>query len=114
MEVDPRAPFSAALLTSIEQLIVHEEGGGGFRYDSLEFIPSRNHGTIIAGAIGTMVNDATVELVVWALGDVLTRLELEPFGNETRLPIRMPLLQSIRPYPPDAFGSEETETGDAE
>jgi hypothetical protein len=72
------------MLASIEQLIVHEEGGGGFRFDSLEFIPTHNHGTIIAGAIGTMVNDASVELVVWALGDVITRLELEPFGEMSR------------------------------
>ena len=99
------------MLASIEQLIVHEEGYGGFKFDSLAFSPSRDHGRIVAGAIGTMVNDASVELVVWALGNVITRLELEPFG-ETRLPIRMPLLQSIRPYPPNAFGSEEIETDD--
>lgn len=108
LEVDPAARSSATMQVSTEQLIVHEEGYGGFKFDSLAFIPSRDHGRIVAGAIGTMVNDAAVELVVWALGDVITRLELEPFG-ETRLPIRMPLLQSIRPYPPNAFGAEETD-----
>ncbi|MGH8144376.1 MAG: hypothetical protein ACREU2_17920 [Steroidobacteraceae bacterium] len=107
MEVDPEAQPSAALLASIEQLIVHEEGGGGFQFDSLEFIPPGdfNVSEIFASAIGTMVNDASVELVVWTRGDVVTRLELEPFG-ETRLPIRMPLLQSIRPYPAVVFEEE--------
>jgi hypothetical protein len=111
LEVDA-ARSSSALLASTDQLVVHEEGGGGFAFDSLEFTPGPIHraGGIIAGAIGTMVNDATVELVVWAQGDVITRLELEPFGD-TRLPIRMPLLQSIRPYPPYAF-EEEPDTDD--
>ena len=104
LEVDPQARFSSALLASIEQLIVHEEGGGTLEFDSLEFVPRcAGAGTTIASAVGTLVNDAPVELWVWARGDVVTRLELEPFGY-TRRPIRMPLLQSVRPYPPpEAF-----------
>lgn len=109
LEVDPREPWSAALLSSIETLTVHEEGGGNLEFDSLEFVPrGAAAGKIIARALGTMVNDAVVELCVWTHADVITRLELEPSGN-TRLPIRMPLLQSIRPYPLDVFEEPDTD-----
>ena len=103
LQLDAAAAPSRELLASIENLIVYEEGGGGFQYDSLEFITSHDHGRCIAGAIGAMANDALVELVVWGHGDTITRLELEPF-NGTRLPIRMPILETIRPYLADAFG----------
>jgi len=109
LQVGAEYPLSRQLLTSIAGLMVNEEGGGGFEYDSLDFIDTRDHGTIIAGAIGVMPNDAQVELVLWARGDTITRLELEPF-NGARLPIRMPILESIRPYPPDVHlydGSSE-------
>ena len=106
MEVDPETQSSDALLASVEQRLVYEQGGGDLEFDSLELIPlGHDAGRIIARALGTMVNDAPVELCVWAHGNVITRLELEPFGD-TRRPIRMPLLQSIRPYPPDAFEEE--------
>ncbi|MGH8275169.1 MAG: hypothetical protein ACRETG_06525 [Steroidobacteraceae bacterium] len=95
---------SAAMLDSIERLIVQEEGDGGANYDSLEF--GCPHGSIIAMALGTMTNDAPIELFLWARGEIITYLELEPF-NGTRLPIRMPLLESIRPYPADPYGIEE-------
>ncbi len=85
---------------------MHEEGDGDMQFDSLEFIPvGVNAGRIIARALGTRVNDAPVELCVWACGNVITCLELEPFGD-TRRPIRKPLWQSIRPYPADAFEEE--------
>jgi hypothetical protein len=76
LQVGADAAPSQTLLASIGNLIVHEEGGGGFQYDSLEFITSLDHGRCIAGAIGTMANDALIELVVWAHGDTITRLEL--------------------------------------
>jgi hypothetical protein len=34
-------------------------------------------------------------------------------NSETRRPIRMPILESIRPYPDNAFGDEEGD-GDGE
>jgi len=99
---------SAALLASIEHLIVHEEGDGSFERDSLDFIAAGRFtfgGAPIAMAVGTMANDAPIELIVWARGEIITGLELEPFKG-TRLPIRMPILESIRPYP-GPFGIED-------
>jgi hypothetical protein len=55
-----------------------------------------------------MANDAQVELILWARGDIVTYLELEPFAGALR-PIRMPILESIRPYPDDAFGVDEND-----
>jgi hypothetical protein len=81
-------------------LVVREEGGGGFHYDSLDFSTTNERGKIVAWAIGSMANDAPIELLVWAHGETITALELEPF-NGTRLPIRMPILESIRPHPVD-------------
>jgi hypothetical protein len=88
------------LLASIGNLVVREEGGGGFHDDSLEFNVTNERGRIIASAIGSMANDEPIELLVWARGETITALELGPF-NGTRLPIRMPILESIRPYPPE-------------
>ena len=55
-----------------------------------------------------MANDVLIELWVWARGETITALELEPF-NGTRLPIRMPILESISRYPEDEVfeGDEE-------
>jgi hypothetical protein len=106
LQVDADPAPSQALLASIGNLIVYEEVGGDFLCDSLEFIISRDHGRCIASAIGAMANDALIELLVWAHGDTITCLELEPF-NETRLPIRMPILESIRPYPGQGNEGEE-------
>ena len=47
-----------------------------------------------------MANDGVVELLVWAQGQVITALEIEPFRG-ARLPARMPILETIRPYPPE-------------
>ena len=85
---------------------MREEGGGGFQHDFLDFGSSRAGNTIVAAAIGTMANDAQVELILWARGDTVTYLELEPFAGALR-PIRMPILESIRPYPDNAFGGDE-------
>jgi hypothetical protein len=52
-------------------------------------------------------NDAPIELIVWAREEIVTALELEPFDG-ARLPIRMPVLESIRPYP-DCGDSDEYE-----
>jgi hypothetical protein len=113
LQVAAHSPPSAALLASIDDLIVRDEGGGGSEHDSLDFACVRANGKIIAAAIGLMTNDTPVEVILWADGDVITYLELEPFGSETRRPIRIPILESIRPYPDNAFGDEEGD-GDGE
>lgn len=103
LQVGADSPPSEALLASIANLIVREEGCGGFQHDSLDFGSSRGGSAIIAGAIGLMTNGAQVELILWACGDIITYLELEPFGGAHR-PIRMPILESLCPYPDDADG----------
>lgn len=108
LQVGADAPPSQTLLASIDNLIVREEGQGGFEHDSLDFDSAGGGHTIIAGAIGLMANDAPVELVLWARGDAITYLELDPF-NGTLRPLRMPILESIRPYPENAFGDEDDE-----
>lgn len=108
LEIDADSPHSAALLASIEHLTVHEEGDGQAHRDHLDFNAAgqfRFSGKPIAMALGTMANDAPIELIVWARGEIITGLELEPFGETTRLPIRMPVLESIRPHP--GYGQEE-------
>lgn len=105
IEVDADCLPSAALLASIEHLIVQEEGDGQAHHDSLDFGTTNSHGEIIAIALGTMTNDGHIELFLWADGETITALELEPFDG-TRLPIRMPVLESIRPYPADPYGIE--------
>ena len=106
LRVGAKSAPSPALLASIDNLIVQEEGNGCFQHDSLDFTTSNEHGTIIASAIATMANDAPIELLVWASGGTITALELEPF-NGTRLPIRMPILESIRPYPDEVFEDDK-------
>jgi hypothetical protein len=110
LEVGADSPPSATLLASIEHLIVHEEGDGQAHHDSLDFSLARqSHGEPIAIALGAMTNDAPIELIVWARGDTITGLELEPFGDTTRLPIRMPVLESIRPHP--GYGENDEDAG---
>jgi hypothetical protein len=108
LQVGANSPPSPALLASIEDLVVREEGGGGFHYDSLDFSTTNERGKIVGWAIGSMANDAPIELLVWAHGETITALELEPF-NGTRLPIRMPILESIRPYPVDEVLGDDAE-----
>jgi hypothetical protein len=105
LQVGADSPPSQAILASIDNLIVRDEGGSGFQHDSLDFGSSGAGNTIVAAAIGPMANDARVELILWARGDIVTYLELEPFAGGLR-PLRMPILESIRPYPDDAFGGD--------
>ena len=109
LDVSAEEPFSKTLLASIEDLIVREEGDGAFHHDSLDFGTWGGPGLIIGHALGTMANDCPIELLVWAKDARITALELEPYDG-TRLPIRMPILESIRPYPyenPDADIDDE-------
>jgi len=106
LEVGADCPPSPTLLDSIDKLVVREEGCGGFQHDSLDFGSSRAGSRIIASAVGRMANDAQIELILWARGDRITYLELEPFDGAL-LPIRMPILESIRPYPDNPFGSDD-------
>jgi hypothetical protein len=97
------------MLASIEDLIVREEGDGVFHHDSLDFGSRGGLGKIIGHAMGTMANDCPIELLVWAKGARITALELEPYDG-TRLPIRMPILESIGAFPyenPDSDWDEE-------
>ena len=66
-------------------------------------------GAIIASAIGDMPNDATIEILLRARGDTITALELEPF-NGALLPARIPILESIRPYPEELGDADDDET----
>jgi hypothetical protein len=69
LQVDADAKPSAALLASIANLVVREQGDGGFEHDSLDFVGVHSHGAIIAAGLGLMTNDASVELILWADGD---------------------------------------------
>lgn len=96
---------------SINTLMVREEGDGDFHNDALDFGTVRGaHNDIIASGIVLMANDAPIELILWACGDAVTYLELEPFDG-TLLPIRMPRLESISPYP-DSVGGVHDEAND--
>jgi hypothetical protein len=97
LENDPDSAPSPVMIASIKKLIVREEGDGCFHHDSLDFSASRDHGRIVAAALGTMANDGIVELLVWARAETITALEIEPFQG-ARLPARMPILETIRPY----------------
>lgn len=96
LENDPDSVPSPVMIASIRKLIVREEGDGCFHHDSLDFSASRDHGRIVAAALGTMANDGVVELLVWAREETITALEIEPFQG-ARLPARMPILETIRP-----------------
>jgi hypothetical protein len=100
LESDPDSAPSPVMVASIEKLIVREEGDGCFHHDSLDFSGTRDHGRIVTAALGNMANDGIVELLVWARGETITALEIEPFQG-ARLPARMPILETIRPYPDD-------------
>lgn len=117
IEVGGGDSVSETLLASIDALIVREEGDGEFHNDSLDFDAGDGQkftlGSIVASAVGRMTNDAPIELILWARGDLVTYLELEPFEGSWR-PIRMPVLESIHPYPDNAFAGEEDEGGDEE
>ena len=110
LQIGAEFPPSPALLASIENLVVRDEGEGGVccHYDSLDFNTTNERGRIIASAIGSMANDAPIELFVWARGETITALELEPY-NGTRLPIRMPILESISRYPEDEVFEDDEE-----
>ena len=110
LQVGAARPPSPALLASIERLMVHEEGDGCFHHDSLGFIKSSWHGSIIACAMGMMANDAPIELWLWAIGEKLTCLELEPFDG-THRPIRLPILETIRPYRNCDVPEEDADAG---
>ena len=100
LEVGSDRPPSAALVVSLDKLMVYQEGDANFHRDSLYFSGATDTGSVtpIAVAVGTMANDSRVELIVWARGKTITRLELESF-NGARFPIRMPILETIAPYP---------------
>jgi len=109
LQVGAGSAPSSLLLASIDKLMVRQEGDGEFHNDSLDFGRVRGENNdIIASAIGLMANDAPVELILWARGDTVTYLELEPFDGTLR-PIRMPRLESIRPYP--EMGGDDEENG---
>jgi hypothetical protein len=107
LQVGAGSAPSSLLLASIDKLMVRQEGDGDFHNDSLDFGRVRGENNdIIASAIGLMANDAPVELILWARGDTVTYLELEPFDGTLR-PIRMPRLESIRPCPETVGDDEE-------
>jgi hypothetical protein len=106
LEMDLDSVPSPVMLASIDKLIVREEGDGGFHHDSLGFSMSGDHGRIVAAAVGTMANGGVVEILVWARAETITALELVPFQG-ARLPARMPLLDTIRPYPRDESGLDD-------
>lgn len=115
VEVDGTDQCPPALLEGIERLVVQEEGEGSAHHDSLDFMARgryRYHGSPLASAIGSMSNGKPVELIVWADRRQITGLEIEPYEG-TRLPARMPLLETIRPYP-ESLGDDGDEEDAAE
>ena len=103
---DPAA--APALLHGIDGLIVAAEGGegGAFLHESLDFGSDGRDSVIVAGALGRMCNGAQVDMVIWADGTVITHLQLEPYGGGARR-ARLPPSESIRAYPPNAYGNDE-------
>jgi hypothetical protein len=109
LEVGSEKPPTAALMTSVEKLMVHQESDANFHRDSLYFSDTNKSAgdqIPIAIAVGTMANDARVELVVWAAGRTIARLELEAF-NGARFPIRLPILESIASHPEASVASQQ-------
>ncbi len=98
LEVGAEERVSAAMLDSINRLIVHEEGGGAFDDDSLDLAPSRAGSRIAARALGMMANDVWIELLLWARDCRIIALELQPFEDDAR-PTRLPILESIQACP---------------
>jgi hypothetical protein len=84
------------LLASVDRPTVIE--GCDCGCDSLYFDNPRDMGRCIVSGIGRTAGNNEVEAVLWARGAVLTFLELEPRGNTLR-PVRLPLAESIAPYP---------------
>jgi hypothetical protein len=93
------------LLASVNRLTVRE--GCECGCDSLFFGEPRDNGHPIVSGVGRTAGNNEVEVILWARETTLTFLELEPRGN-TLKPVRMPLAESIAPYPED----EEVEDDD--
>jgi hypothetical protein len=109
LEVGSEKPPPAALMISVDRLMVHQEGDTNFHRDSLYFSDTSKSAADlvpIAIAVGAMANDARVELVVWAAGRTIARLELEAF-NGARFPIRLPILESIARHPEASVASQQ-------
>ena len=97
------------LLASVDRLTVIE--GCECGCDSLFFDEIRDMGRPIVSGVGRTAGNNEVEVVLWARDTTLTFLEIEPWGKTLR-PVRLPLAESIAPYPADAFGCDESDESD--
>jgi hypothetical protein len=108
LQICAGAPPSPALLSSINTLVVREHcdcGQQGYGpCDSIFFDNPHDLGCPIASGIGYIRKSSAVELIVWARGDIITYLELEPF-NGARRPISLPRVETIQSYP-EEWGEE--------
>jgi hypothetical protein len=100
LQIDPNrelgGPSLEAWLATTDDLTVRE--GCDCGCDSLFFDDPHDLGRPIASGVGRSADDSEVEIVLWARGFTLTFLELEPYGRTRRL-ARLPLPESIGPYP---------------
>lgn len=71
--------------------------------DSIDFVrgPLEYPPMIVADGYGTTLGGSEVGLLLWALGDQLTGLEVYSLGGEDDVEIRLPLLESISASAPD-------------
>lgn len=108
------APPRLGLLSSIHTLVVRDRCDcGQYGYgpcDSIFFDNPHDLGRPIASGIGYIRKNSAVELIVWARGDIITYLELEPF-NGARRPISLPLVGTIQSYP-EELGEEPEDDED--
>jgi hypothetical protein len=104
LQVDASHSVSSTLLSSINRLVVRDRCDCGQRgiapCDSIFFDDPRNKGHPVASGVGYMRNNTAVELILWAREDVITFLEVEPY-NGARLPIFLPVVETIQSYPDD-------------
>jgi hypothetical protein len=104
LNLETEIPHGNELLASVDLLTVIE--GCDCGCDSLFFDVLRNLGRPIVSCVGRTAGNNEVEVVLWARDTTLTFLEIEPWGG-TLKPVRLPLPESIAPYPADAFGCDE-------
>jgi hypothetical protein len=109
LRLEAAVPHVDELLASVDRLTVLE--GCECGCDSLFFDEPRDKGHPIVGGVGRTTGNNEVEVVLWARDTTLTFLEIEPRGN-TLKPVRMPLAESIAPYPEDDEAQDNEDNPD--
>ena len=109
LHLEAAVPHVDALLASVDQLTVRE--GCECGCDSLFFDDPTDKGHPIVSGVGHTPGNNEVEVILWARASTLTFLEIEPWGN-TLKPVRMPLAESIAPYPEDEEAEDDEDSPD--